>query len=41
VALSEHFAQGRLTLDELRTRLSAALTATTYGDLAEVVRDLA
>jgi DNA-binding MarR family transcriptional regulator len=40
VALSEHFAQGRLTLEELHTRLSAALTATTYGDLAEVVRDL-
>ncbi|HXP56918.1 MAG TPA: DUF1707 domain-containing protein [Streptosporangiaceae bacterium] len=38
--LSEHFAQGRLTLEELHTRLSAALTATTYGDLAEAVRDL-
>jgi hypothetical protein len=40
VALSEHFAQGRLTLEELHTRLNAALTATTYGDLAEAVRDL-
>jgi DNA-binding MarR family transcriptional regulator len=40
VALSEHFAHGRLTLEELHTRLNAALTATTYGDLAEVLRDL-
>lgn len=40
VALSEHFAQGRLTLEELHARLNAALTATTYGDLTETVRDL-
>jgi DNA-binding MarR family transcriptional regulator len=39
-ALCEHFAQGRLTLEELHTRLNAALTATTHGDLAEAVRDL-
>ena len=38
--LCEHFAQGRLSLEELHTRLNAALTATTYGDLAEAVRDL-
>jgi hypothetical protein len=39
-ALGEHFAQGRLTLDELITRLDATLTATTYGELAETARDL-
>jgi hypothetical protein len=39
-ALCEHFALGRLSLEELHTRLNAALTATTYGDLAEAVRDL-
>jgi DNA-binding transcriptional ArsR family regulator len=39
-ALGEHFAQGRLTLDELRTRLEATLTALTHGDLSEVSRDL-
>jgi DNA-binding transcriptional ArsR family regulator len=39
-ALAEHFAQGRLTLDELITRLDAALTASTYGELAQAARDL-
>jgi len=39
-ALGEHFAQGRLTLDELVTRLDATLTATTHGELAEAARDL-
>jgi len=39
-ALAEHFAQGRLTLDELITRLDAALTATTHGELTEAARDL-
>jgi DNA-binding MarR family transcriptional regulator len=33
-ALSEHFAQGRLTLDELDARLEATLTATTQGELS-------
>jgi DUF1707 SHOCT-like domain len=39
-ALAEHFAQGRLTLDELVTRLDAALTAITHGELAQAARDL-
>src|SRR6202044_3333337 len=39
-ALAEHFAQGRLTLDELNARLDAALAATTHGDLSEALRDL-
>ncbi len=39
-ALGEHFAQGRLTLDELVARLDAALTATTHGELSQVARDL-
>jgi hypothetical protein len=39
-ALGEHFAQGRLTLDELITRLDATLTATTHGELADATRDL-
>jgi hypothetical protein len=39
-ALAEHFAQGRLTLDELVTRLDATLTATTHGELAYACRDL-
>jgi hypothetical protein len=30
-ALGEHFAHGRLTLDELNERLDATLTATTHG----------
>jgi DNA-binding MarR family transcriptional regulator len=39
-ALSEHFAHGRLTLDELTTRLDATLTATTHGELSQATRDL-
>ena len=39
-ALAEHFAQGRLTLDELDARLDATLTATTHGELSQVARDL-
>jgi Domain of unknown function (DUF1707) len=39
-ALGEHFAQGRLTLDELRARLDATLTALTHRDLSRVTRDL-
>jgi hypothetical protein len=39
-ALAEHFAQGRLTLDELIARLDATLTATTHGELAQAARDL-
>jgi DNA-binding transcriptional ArsR family regulator len=39
-ALAEHFAQGRLTLDELDARLDATLTATTYGELSHAARDL-
>jgi DNA-binding MarR family transcriptional regulator len=39
-ALAEHFAQGRLTLDELDARLDATLTATTHGELSQAARDL-
>jgi hypothetical protein len=39
-ALGEHFAQGRLTLDELDARLDATLTATTHGELSRATRDL-
>ena len=39
-ALGEHFAQGRLTLDELDARLDATLTATTHGELSQAARDL-
>ena len=39
-ALSEHFAHGRLTLDELTTRLDATLIATTHGELSRVTCDL-
>jgi DNA-binding MarR family transcriptional regulator len=39
-ALGEHFALGRLTLDELTTRLAATLTATTHGELSQAARDL-
>jgi DNA-binding MarR family transcriptional regulator len=39
-ALGEHFAQGRLTLDELNARLEATLTATTHGELSQAARDL-
>ena len=39
-ALGEHYAQGRLTLDELNARLDATLTATTHGELSQAARDL-
>jgi hypothetical protein len=39
-ALHDHFAQGRLTRDELDERLTAALSAKTVGDLRTVTRDL-
>ena len=39
-ALGEHFAQGRLTLDELDVRLDATLTATTHGELSLAAWDL-
>jgi Domain of unknown function (DUF1707) len=38
-ALGEHFAQGRLTLDELDARLGATLTATTHGELSQAAWD--
>jgi DNA-binding MarR family transcriptional regulator len=37
-ALGEHFAQGRLTLDELDAR-DATLTATTHGELSQAAWD--
>lgn len=39
-ALQEHFAQGRLTREELDERLAAALSARTWGDLRGLTRDL-
>jgi DNA-binding MarR family transcriptional regulator len=39
-ALGEHFAQGRLTLDELDARLGATLTAATHGELSQAAWDL-
>jgi hypothetical protein len=39
-ALSQHFAHGRLTLDELNARLEIALAATTHGALSEATADL-
>ena len=39
-ALGEHFAHGRLTLDELDARLDAALSATTHGELSQAAWDL-
>jgi DNA-binding MarR family transcriptional regulator len=39
-ALGEHYAQGRLTLDELNARLDATLTATTHGQLSQATQDL-
>jgi hypothetical protein len=39
-ALAEHFAQGRLTLEELDARLDAALAATTYGEISQATWDL-
>jgi DNA-binding transcriptional ArsR family regulator len=39
-ALGEHFAQGRLTLDELDARLDAIFTATTHRELSRATCDL-
>jgi DNA-binding PadR family transcriptional regulator len=39
-ALGEHFARGRLTLDELDARLDAAFAAATYGEISSVTCDL-
>jgi hypothetical protein len=38
--LRDHFAEGRLTQDELDERVSAALGAKTYGDLRSLTLDL-
>ena len=39
-ALREHFALGRLTLEELLARVEAAFTAATRGELSRLTRDL-
>jgi len=39
-ALGEHFAQGRLALDEFIARLDVALTATMQSEIAHTTRDL-
>jgi len=38
--LREHFAEGRLTSEELDERISATLNAKTYGELRGVMADL-
>ena len=38
--LREHFAHGRLTLEEFNQRLDAVFTAKTQGDLTLITRDL-
>ena len=38
--LREHYAQGRLSTDELNERLDAAFSATTHGQLEQVTDDL-
>src|SRR5215813_14420437 len=38
--LREHFAEGRLTSEELDERITDALAAKTYGDLRRVMADL-
>jgi len=38
--LREHFAEGRLTSDELDERITATLSAKTFGDLRAVLADL-
>jgi hypothetical protein len=40
VELREHYASGRLTLDELNERLEAVFAAKTRADLTAVMRDL-
>ena len=39
-ALRDHYADGRLTCEELDERVTAALTARTFGDLRSVMADL-
>jgi len=39
-ALADHYAAGRLTVDEFRARLDAAYAAVTAGELAHVTADL-
>jgi hypothetical protein len=38
--LRDHYAEGRLTRDELDERITAALNAKTFGDLRRVLADL-
>ncbi len=38
--LREHFAEGRLSSEELDERISAALSAKTFGDLRRIMTDL-
>jgi hypothetical protein len=38
--LREHYAHGRLTLEEFNQRLDAAFAAKTQGDLSRITRDL-
>jgi len=38
--LGDHYAAGRLTLDELHERIALALAARTHGQLTRVMRDL-
>ena len=38
--LRDHFAEGRLTRDELDERITAALSAKTFGDLRVLMADL-
>jgi hypothetical protein len=38
--LREHFAEGRLTREELDERVAAALSAKTFGDLRPIMADL-
>jgi hypothetical protein len=38
--LREHYAQGRLTLEEFQRRLDAAMAAQTRGDLDQLISDL-
>jgi hypothetical protein len=38
--LREHYAQGRLTLEEFQRRLDAAMAAETRGDLDRIISDL-
>lgn len=38
--LREHYAEGRLSSDELEERITTTLSAKTYGDLSQVLADL-